>query len=35
MTIADALENLRMCTEEFETADRICQTWSKVHGFAV
>lgn len=35
MTITDALENLRICTEELETTDRICRTWSRVHGFAV
>ena len=35
MTIADALENLRICTEEFEVADHVCRQWGKLCGFAV
>jgi hypothetical protein len=35
VTIADALENLRICTEEFEAADHVCRQWSKVCGFTV
>ena len=32
MTIADALENLRICVEEFEAADCACRRWSEFCG---
>jgi hypothetical protein len=32
VTIADALENLRVCSEEFEAADHACQLWSELCG---
>ena len=32
MTVADALENLWFCTQEFEAADYACRQWSEFCG---
>jgi hypothetical protein len=35
MTVEEAVENLRLCTEEFEDVDYICKRWTQMCGFAV
>jgi hypothetical protein len=35
MTVQEAVENLRLCSEEFEAADCVCKRWTQVCGFGV
>ena len=35
MTIGDALDNLRACTEEFAAADYACRQWSELCGSGI